>query len=166
MIFSFFFFFFFNDTATTEIYTLSLHDALPISGIAGTCAMNCLLAKCVPAAIILSMFSTATAFTLMMTSPRPRPGRGSPHTSGRPPPGGVPLPSCRSPLPGCLSNSVRGPTLTPVEWRWRGGVGMALDKDRIVAEAVALLDEGGLDGVTLRKLAQRLGVQAPTLYWH
>src|SRR2546428_11493091 len=34
-----FFFFFFNDTATTEIYTLSLHDALPISqhggGIAG-----------------------------------------------------------------------------------------------------------------------------------
>src|SRR5215510_16565754 len=31
-LFIFFFFFFFNDTATTEIYTLSLHDALPISG--------------------------------------------------------------------------------------------------------------------------------------
>src|SRR2546421_8614173 len=30
MICPFFFFFFFNDTATTEIYTLSLHDALPI----------------------------------------------------------------------------------------------------------------------------------------
>src|SRR5256885_8865549 len=28
-------FFFFNDTATTEIYTLSLHDALPIFGQAG-----------------------------------------------------------------------------------------------------------------------------------
>src|SRR2546430_11515777 len=28
-------FFFFNDTATTEIYTLSLHDALPISPFAG-----------------------------------------------------------------------------------------------------------------------------------
>src|SRR2546422_1408894 len=28
--FTFFPFFFFNDTATTEIYTLSLHDALPI----------------------------------------------------------------------------------------------------------------------------------------
>src|SRR5260370_20244826 len=27
----FLFYFFFNDTATTEIYTLSLHDALPIS---------------------------------------------------------------------------------------------------------------------------------------
>src|SRR3954449_12674595 len=30
---SFCFFFFFNDTATTEIYPLSLHDALPICGI-------------------------------------------------------------------------------------------------------------------------------------
>src|SRR6267142_6522510 len=33
MFFCIFFFFFFNDTATTEIYTLSLHDALPILGI-------------------------------------------------------------------------------------------------------------------------------------
>src|SRR3712207_9378516 len=30
--------FFFNDTATTEIYTLSLHDALPISSAAGRAA--------------------------------------------------------------------------------------------------------------------------------
>ena len=30
-----FIFFFFNDTATTEIYTLSLHDALPISNDVG-----------------------------------------------------------------------------------------------------------------------------------
>src|SRR5256885_9512907 len=29
-------FFFFNDTATTEIYSLSLHDALPISPLAGS----------------------------------------------------------------------------------------------------------------------------------
>src|SRR5689334_24924358 len=34
--FIFFLFFFFNDTATTEIYTLSLHDALPISGLGET----------------------------------------------------------------------------------------------------------------------------------
>src|SRR5256885_9385909 len=33
-VFSVFFFFFFNDTATTEIYTLSLHDALPICHVA------------------------------------------------------------------------------------------------------------------------------------
>jgi len=32
VVFFFFLFFFFNDTATTEIYTLSLHDALPICG--------------------------------------------------------------------------------------------------------------------------------------
>src|SRR5258708_35008040 len=31
------FFFFFNDTATTEIYTLSLHDALPISTTCAAC---------------------------------------------------------------------------------------------------------------------------------
>src|SRR6266496_3247651 len=30
LVFTFYVFFFFNDTATTEIYTLSLHDALPI----------------------------------------------------------------------------------------------------------------------------------------
>src|SRR2546430_12927495 len=33
------FFFFFNDTATTEIYTLSLHDALPICALLGACAV-------------------------------------------------------------------------------------------------------------------------------
>jgi TetR/AcrR family tetracycline transcriptional repressor len=43
---------------------------------------------------------------------------------------------------------------------------VALDRQRIVAEAVALLDAEGLDGVTTRKLAARLGVQSPTLYWH
>src|SRR5712664_4703293 len=32
-----FFFFFFNDTATTEIYTLSLHDALPICAWGKSC---------------------------------------------------------------------------------------------------------------------------------
>src|SRR5260221_7524399 len=35
-----FFFFFFNDTATTEIYTLSLHDALPI------CSNECVAKRC------------------------------------------------------------------------------------------------------------------------
>src|SRR2546422_4484770 len=34
-------FFFFNDTATTEIYTLSLHDALPISTRPSTCSPTC-----------------------------------------------------------------------------------------------------------------------------
>lgn len=43
---------------------------------------------------------------------------------------------------------------------------MALDKQQIVTEAVALLDADGLEGVTLRKLATRLGVRQPTLYWY
>src|SRR5256885_6485298 len=34
-----YFFFFFNDTATTEIYTLSLHDALPIYFAGDACAL-------------------------------------------------------------------------------------------------------------------------------
>jgi TetR/AcrR family tetracycline transcriptional repressor len=41
-----------------------------------------------------------------------------------------------------------------------------IETQRIVAEAIALLDADGLDGVTLRKLATRLGVRQPTLYWH
>src|SRR5690554_8179514 len=43
----FFFLFFFNDTATTEIYTLSLHDALPIFYMGGvrTALFNYLYAK-------------------------------------------------------------------------------------------------------------------------
>src|SRR5436309_8680711 len=35
------FFFFFNDTATTEIYTLSLHDALPIYSSSRECRPRC-----------------------------------------------------------------------------------------------------------------------------
>src|SRR6478735_12382875 len=38
--FGYFCFFFFNDTATTEIYTLSLHDALPPSALAGPAALR------------------------------------------------------------------------------------------------------------------------------
>ncbi|WP_431277128.1 TetR family transcriptional regulator [Leifsonia poae] len=43
---------------------------------------------------------------------------------------------------------------------------MALDRQQIVDEALRLLDDEGLDALSLRALAGRLGVQAPTLYWH
>ncbi|MPZ64323.1 MAG: TetR family transcriptional regulator [Pseudonocardiaceae bacterium] len=43
---------------------------------------------------------------------------------------------------------------------------MALNRDDVVQAAANLLDEVGLDGLTLRRLAARLGVCAPTLYWH
>lgn len=43
---------------------------------------------------------------------------------------------------------------------------MALNKVQIIKESLNLLNESGLEGVTLRKLATKLGVQAPALYWH
>lgn len=43
---------------------------------------------------------------------------------------------------------------------------MALQKETVVATALTLLDEVGVEGLTMRALAKALNVQAPTLYWH
>src|SRR2546422_5446345 len=64
----FFFFFFFNDTATTEIYTLSLHDALPISSRAA-----CRRAR--------PLRCARAAGSPRRRSPRPRGTRSEEHTS-------------------------------------------------------------------------------------
>src|SRR5258708_16736926 len=65
------FFFFFNDTATTEIYTLSLHDALPISTVV-TLALD-------PKTGTLSEVSAVSFLSpdskLGPGAPRPTPGR-------------------------------------------------------------------------------------------
>lgn len=45
-------------------------------------------------------------------------------------------------------------------------MGRGLSKAAIVAAALSLLDQVGLDGLTVRAVAGRLGVQAPALYWH
>src|SRR3712207_9144339 len=67
-----FLFFFFNDTATTEIYTLSLHDALPISS--GASARNCSTSSVMPSRSRLS--------PRYMTNGEPwRNGRSEEHTS-------------------------------------------------------------------------------------
>src|SRR2546430_16049424 len=63
-----FLFFFFNDTATTEIYTLSLHDALPIS----------------PSVSIFNLFNFDNAFlpgNLPLATLVPGPNRSEEHTS-------------------------------------------------------------------------------------
>src|SRR5438552_789304 len=39
-------------------------------------------------------------------------------------------------------------------------------RERLIREALALLDEVGFDGLTMRRLAERLGVQAASLYNH
>lgn len=41
-----------------------------------------------------------------------------------------------------------------------------LDRARIVAAALDLLDETGISGLSTRKLAERLGVKSASLYWH
>jgi TetR/AcrR family transcriptional regulator, tetracycline repressor protein len=43
---------------------------------------------------------------------------------------------------------------------------MALDRQLILHHAFSVLNEAGLEGLTLRKLAARLNVQAPAIYWH
>src|SRR6266566_10111478 len=62
---SLFFFFFFKDTATTEIYTLSLHDALPIS----------------PARTRSSSSGSSRPQSSTATRPAGRPPRSEEHTS-------------------------------------------------------------------------------------
>lgn len=41
-----------------------------------------------------------------------------------------------------------------------------LNRSAIVDAAFEVLDEAGIDGLTVRALASRLGVKAPALYWH
>ena len=41
-----------------------------------------------------------------------------------------------------------------------------LNRDDVLRAALALLNEVGIDALSTRKLAERLGVQSPTLYWH
>ncbi|MFH8568977.1 TetR/AcrR family transcriptional regulator C-terminal domain-containing protein [Streptomyces sp. NPDC017993] len=41
-----------------------------------------------------------------------------------------------------------------------------IDRKQVVATALRLLNEVGLDGLTLRRIAKELNVQAPALYWH
>lgn len=41
-----------------------------------------------------------------------------------------------------------------------------MKRETIVQEALALLNEVGIDGVTTRKLGERLGVKSASLYWH
>lgn len=41
-----------------------------------------------------------------------------------------------------------------------------LDRDVVLEAALGLLDLEGLDGLTTRRLAERLGVRSPSLYWH
>ncbi|WP_343235418.1 TetR/AcrR family transcriptional regulator [Streptomyces bauhiniae] len=56
--------------------------------------------------------------------------------------------------------------LTGKERRARGGQPSGLDRDRITATSVALLDAEGLDRFSMRRLAGELNVTAMSLYWY
>lgn len=43
---------------------------------------------------------------------------------------------------------------------------MKIDRQRIIDEALLLLNEAGLDALSTRALAERLGIRQPALYWH
>ncbi len=43
---------------------------------------------------------------------------------------------------------------------------MKIDREQIVDAALTILNEVGIDGLSTRLIAQRLGVQQPALYWH
>src|SRR6266568_5639660 len=99
---SFFFFFFFNDTATTEIYTLSLHDALPI--LPPTAAPGC------------SMSSRPRRSTA-----RPEPSHGAVHASRRPRRAWTTKPRRRPNIPGPTTSpapSAGRLPRRPARWRW------------------------------------------------
>src|SRR2546427_13083512 len=73
-LFLFVFFFFFNDTATTEIYTLSLHDALPIWRPAVS-AISTEVPRALPACSASNATEAASAFCPWATT------RSEEHTS-------------------------------------------------------------------------------------
>src|SRR3712207_8555259 len=70
--------FFFNDTATTEIYTLSLHDALPISVVANTTKISA------SAPLVIHAFAPLRRHppsTFSARVARPKASRSEEHTS-------------------------------------------------------------------------------------
>src|SRR5256885_12334415 len=65
-----FYFFFFNDTATTEIYTLSLHDALPISAkVKVSRCLNAVLQAALIAAFCIALPHRSEEHTSELQSP-------------------------------------------------------------------------------------------------
>lgn len=72
---------------------------------------------------------------------------------------------------GGIGSQKYGPSVAPVASACQAGnMGRPrvplLSRDRIVGEAMALIDEEGVAALTTRKLAARLGVQGPSLYNH
>src|SRR5713101_8161472 len=108
--FFFFSFFFFNDTATTEIYTLSLHDALPISDTPRTPSPPALRCNCL------------SFHPLRSWSKCRRPTSPGRSTRGAVRAPGLACPPARPPPLSCNASGVVSPPITSwlraSRWRW------------------------------------------------
>jgi TetR/AcrR family tetracycline transcriptional repressor len=63
--------------------------------------------------------------------------------------------------PGTGKKPVRSPAAAA-----SGGGRVGLARDQLVDAALALMQEAGLEALSTRRLAERLGVKSPALYWH
>jgi TetR/AcrR family tetracycline transcriptional repressor len=67
----------------------------------------------------------------------------------------------RKNIPDITRKRVRAPTAAAT-----AGSRAGLERDHLVEAALDLLQEAGLDALSTRRLAERLGVKSPALYWH
>src|ERR1700722_15344659 len=67
----------------------------------------------------------------------------------------------RKPAPGTAQKPARKPAASASPG---GRVGLA--RDQLVDAALELMQEAGLEALSTRRLAERLGVKSPALYWH
>ncbi len=75
----------------------------------------------------------------------------------------LPVPSAQDPTP---PTPPAPPWRAPVQRRPRRGPRPRLDRERIVAEALRIVDAEGIPALSLRRLADDLGVTPMSLYWH
>src|SRR2546429_668144 len=102
------FFFFFNDTATTEIYTLSLHDALPISSPSRGSSAPASVAppRCLPASPSPHRKAPSLDFLPVHASGLSHPFRQHPLSSY------APCPPAKQSAPVCSPPKIAGKTLS------------------------------------------------------
>ena len=126
--------FFFNDAATTEIYTLSLHAALPIRRGAGDNQRKlCLVVASHPSACLGGEMGNTTAlrsFPPVSPPPNPHPPPPPPPPHTLPPPPTPPTPNLRLPLAASHHMSHPRPTHYPNHARHTHSLPHAAPSDR------------------------------------
>ena len=76
------------------------------------------------------------------------------------------MPTPRKPVPRAARTSRNAPESEDAEPKTRKKANAKLSRERAIDAAVALADRDGLGALTMRRLAQELGVEAMSLYHH